>query len=76
MKTAALREWLGLSFVSLSLMASSRAKPFFRRSQRSRVGCKVGAREIPVRRARLAHLLRAGSRPAGENAGLGDDATE
>ena len=31
-------------------------------------------REIPVRRARVARLLRAGSRPAGESAGLRNDA--
>jgi putative endonuclease len=34
----------------------------------------VDCNEIPVRRARFAHLLRAGSRPAGESAGLRDDA--
>jgi imidazolonepropionase-like amidohydrolase len=31
-------------------------------------------RQIPIRRARYAHLLRAGSYPAGESAGLRDDA--
>ena len=34
----------------------------------------VDGGEIPIRRARYARLLRAGSPPAGENAGVRDDA--
>lgn len=33
----------------------------------------ISALEIPIRRGRYAPLLRAGSRPAGESAGLRDD---
>ncbi len=43
-------------------MASSRAKPFFRRSEGSRGGLLDNAREIP--------------RPAGESAGLRNDAAQ
>jgi hypothetical protein len=40
------------------------------------IHASADAREIPVRRARSARLLRAGSPPARENAGVRDDALD